>query len=70
MTPAFLTTHCSANGWHPASAPPEIYDLVVLLFSDGRMRRGTWNGKLWWSYDERQRRSRAVQPLSWKAFSS
>jgi hypothetical protein len=52
--------------WHPVTEPPERYDYVYLLFADGRVRRGTWNGKLWWGYDERARRSCALRPTGWR----
>jgi hypothetical protein len=52
--------------WRSAAQPPEIYDLVELRFADGKSRRGTWNGKIWWGYDDRVRRSGVVEPVAWR----
>lgn len=54
--------------WHPVVSPPEIYDLVLLRFADGRTRSGTWNGRIWWGYDEQQQRSRSLEPTAWRKF--
>ena len=73
MNYAFINPLCAMSArddeprhWRPASSPPEIYDLVELQFSDGKCRRGTWNGKFWWGYDDQLRRSGVVKPVSWR----
>jgi hypothetical protein len=53
--------------WTAVGTPPEPYDFVWLQFEDGSIRRGTWNGKMWWGYDERARRSCALHPIAWRA---
>jgi hypothetical protein len=55
--------------WWPVTTPPEPYEIVYLLFPGGKIRRGTWNGKIWWGYDERVQRSCALEPTAWRAFS-
>lgn len=57
-----------SSGWTPVSQPPDRYEFVRLRFADGRTRRGTWNGRLWWGYDEAARRSRALTPVAWQPF--
>jgi hypothetical protein len=60
------TSPVEINNWFHASITPELYQLAQLLFEDGSTRRGTWNGKMWWGYDERVRRSRALAPVAWR----
>jgi hypothetical protein len=52
--------------WKPVSSPPEPYEIVDLLFDSGKVGHGTWNGKLWWGYDERVRHSAALHPVAWR----
>jgi hypothetical protein len=64
-----LVSRANANAreaWLPIRIAPEIYQLAVLMFSDGSQRRGSWNGKFWWGYDERVRRSRPLEPVAWR----
>lgn len=52
--------------WMRVAEPPPPYSIVQLSFEDGSMRRGVWNGKMWWGYDERVRRARELHPVSWR----
>jgi hypothetical protein len=52
--------------WISVAAPPPPYTIVLLSFDDGSVRRGVWNGKIWWGYDERVRRARELHPLRWR----
>jgi hypothetical protein len=52
--------------WSPATNPPEPYQRVQLRFADGAVRTGTWNGRIWWGYDERIHRSCALEPSAWR----
>ena len=52
--------------WTPVASLPEPYDLLLLRFADGAVVRGTWTGKIWWGYDQRVRRSRALEPEAWQ----
>jgi hypothetical protein len=53
-------------GVAPADSAPEIYQLAMLVFADGSRRRGSWNGRFWWGYDERVRRSCPLEPVAWR----
>ena len=55
--------------WISVAAPPPPYTIVFLSFVDGSVRRGVWNGKMWWGYDERVRRSCELHPLRWRIWS-
>ena len=58
--------HSGQIDWISVAAPPPAYTIVFLLFDDGSVRRGVWNGKMWWGYDERVRRACELHPLRWK----
>jgi hypothetical protein len=51
--------------WISVAAPPAAYTIVLLAFDDGSVRRGVWNGKMWWGYDDRVRRACELHPLRW-----
>jgi hypothetical protein len=55
--------------WISVAAPPSPYTIVLLSFDDGLVRRGVWNGKMWWGYDERVRRACELHPLGWRMWS-
>ena len=55
--------------WISVAAPPPSYTIVQLLFEDGSVRRGVWNGELWWGYDERVKRARELHPVRWRSWS-
>lgn len=55
--------------WVSAEQAPEPYELAILLCRDGVQRRGSWNGKVWWGYDERVRRPRPLEPIAWRPIS-
>ena len=52
--------------WNTVTAPPPPYTIVLLTFGDGSVRRGVWNGKMWWGYDERVKRACELHPMSWQ----
>lgn len=52
--------------WNTVTAPPPPYTIVLLTFGDGSVRRGVWNGKMWWGYDERVKRACELHPVSWQ----
>ena len=52
--------------WLSVAAPPPPYTIVLLAFDDGSVRRGVWNGKVWWGYDERVKRACELHPLRWR----
>ncbi len=54
--------------WVAAAVPPPAYTIVLLSFVDGSVRRGVWNGKMWWGYDERVKRARELHPLRWQVW--
>ena len=56
----------SSSDWISVAAPPAAYTIVLLSFADGSVRRGVWNGKLWWGYDERLKRACELHPLRWR----
>ncbi len=53
------------SAWQPVARPPAPYEFALLSFPDGAIFRGAWNGKFWWGYDPRARRSCALQPVAW-----
>ena len=55
--------------WFSVAAPPAAYTIVLLAFDDGSVRRGVWNGKVWWGYDERVRKACELRPLCWHGWS-
>jgi hypothetical protein len=54
--------------WFTAAAPPPAYTIVMLSFEDGSVRRGVWNGKMWWGYDDRVKRACELHPLRWRVW--
>jgi hypothetical protein len=52
--------------WVAVAERPPAYTIVMLAFEDGSVRRGVWNGKLWWGYDERVKRACELHPVRWR----
>jgi hypothetical protein len=64
-----MTTPPDQSEWLSVAAPPPAYTIVLLAFDDGSVRRGVWNGKIWWGYDERVKRACELHPLRWRVWS-